>query len=231
MTSQWIDIPAQDGKSFKGYLALPPTGHGPGIVLIQEIFGVNAHIQSVADQYASDGYVVLAPDLFWRSEPGVQLGYGEEDWERAFALMQALDFELAIDDLRRSVDLLRGRDECSGRVASVGYCMGGVLSFLLAAHQGVDAAVCYYPGSIEKRLDQADRIKCPTLFHFAEEDQHIDSDAVAAVQQKMAQVGQAQIETYPGVDHGFNCWARPMYNQNAAALAHGCSLVFLAENL
>jgi len=231
MTSQWIDIPAQDGNSFKGYLALPPTGHGPGIVLIQEIFGVNTHIQSVADQYASDGYVVLAPDLFWRSEPGVQLGYGEEDWEQAFALMQALDFDLAIDDLRRSVELLRGSDECNGRVASVGYCMGGVLSFLSAAHAGVDAAVCYYPGSIEKRLDQAEKIKCPTLFHFAEEDDHIDSDAVAAVQEKMAQVGGAQIETYPGVDHGFNCWARPMYNQNAAALAHGRSLVFLAENL
>ena len=87
------------------------------------------------------------------------------------------------------------------------------------------------PGSIEKRLDQAERITCPTLFHFAEEDDHIDSDAVAAVQEKMTQVGQSQIETYPGVDHGFNCWARPAYNQNAAALAHGRSLVFLAENL
>jgi dienelactone hydrolase len=111
--------------------------------------------------------------------------------------MQALDFDLAIDDLRRSVELLRGRDDCNGRVASVGYCMGGVLSFLSAANAGVDAAVCYYPGSIEKRLDQAERITCPTLFHFAEEDDHIDSDAVAAVQEKMAQVGQAQIETYP----------------------------------
>jgi len=109
--------------------------------------------------------------------------------------------------------------------------MGGVLSYLLAANSGVDAAVCYYPGSIEKRLDQADKIKCPTLFHFAEEDDHIDSDVVAAVQEKMTQVGQSQIETYPGVDHGFNCWARPAYNQNAAALAHGRSLVFLAENL
>ena len=147
MTSQWIDIPAQDGKTFKGYLALPPAGHGPGIVLIQEIFGVNEHIQSVADQYASDGYVVVAPDLFWRSEPGVQLGYGEEDWEQAFSLMQALDFDLAIDDLRRSVELLRGRDDCNGRVASVGYCMGGVLSFLSAANAGVDAAVCYYPAA------------------------------------------------------------------------------------
>ncbi|MCQ4317897.1 dienelactone hydrolase family protein [Stutzerimonas zhaodongensis] len=231
MTSQWIDIPAQDGKTFKGYLALPPAGHGPGIVLIQEIFGVNEHIQSVADQYASDGYVVLAPDLFWRSEPGVQLGYDGSDWERAFALMKELDFDLAIDDLRRSAELLRERDDCNGRVASVGYCMGGVLSFLSAANAGVDAAVCYYPGSIEKRLDQAERITCPTLFHFAEEDDHIDSDAVDAVQEKMAQVGQARIETYPGVDHGFNCWARPAYNQYAAALAHGRTLVFLAENL
>jgi carboxymethylenebutenolidase len=231
MNSQWIDIPAQGGNSFRGYLALPPAGHGPGIVLIQEIFGVNDHIQAVANQYALDGYVVLAPDLFWRSEPGVKLGYGESDWERAFALMQALDFDLAVDDLRRTAETLRGRDDCSGRVASVGYCMGGVLSFLSAANAGVDAAVCYYPGSIEKRLDQADRIQCPTLFHFAEEDEHIDSDAVAAVQQKMAQVGGAQIETYPGVDHGFNCWARPMYNQPASALAHGRSLVFLANNL
>ena len=231
MTSQWIDIPAQDGKTFKGYLALPPAGHGPGIVLIQEIFGVNEHIQSVADQYASDGYVVLAPDLFWRSEPGVKLGYDGDDWERAFALMKALDFDLAIDDLRRSAERLRERDDCNGRVASLGYCMGGVLSYLLAANSGVDAAVCYYPGSIEKRLDQADKIKCPTLFHFAEEDDHIDSDVVAAVQEKMTQVGQSQIETYPGVDHGFNCWARPAYNQNAAALAHGRSLVFLADNL
>lgn len=231
MTSQWIDIPAQDGNTFKGYLALPPAGHGPGIVLIQEIFGVNDHIQAVADQYALDGYVVLAPDLFWRSEPGVQLGYGEADWERAFELMKTLDFDMAIDDLRRTADTLRRRDECNGRVASLGYCMGGLLSFLAAANAGVDAAICYYPGSIETRLDQAERITCPTLFHFAEEDHYISSDAVAAVEQKMAQVGQAQIETYPGVDHGFNCWERPMYNQPAAALAHGRSLVFLADAL
>jgi len=124
-------------------------------VLIQEIFGVNEHIQSVADQYASDGYVVLAPDLFWRSEPGVKLGYDGDDWERAFALMKALDFDLAIDDLGRTAELLRGRDDCNGRVSLVGYCMGGVLSFLRAANAGVDAAVCYSPGSIAKRLDQA----------------------------------------------------------------------------
>ncbi len=88
MNSQWIDIAGNDGQTFKGYLSLPPTGRGPGLVLIQEIFGVNAHIRAVADQYALDGYVVLAPDLFWRAEPQVDLGYGEADWTRAFELMK-----------------------------------------------------------------------------------------------------------------------------------------------
>lgn len=228
MASQWIDISAQDG-TFKGYLSLPPTGAGPGLLLIQEIFGVNAHIQAVADQYARDGYV-LAPDLFWRSQPGIQLGYTEQDWKRAFELMKQLDFDLAIDDLRRSVETLRQRDECSGEVASIGYCMGGLLSFLCAANAGVDAAICYYPGGIENRLDQAEKIRCPTLFHFAEKDHYISADAVAAVRQAMAGKS-AQIETYAGVDHGFNCWERPMYNQTAAALAHGRSLMFLANTL
>lgn len=229
MTSQWIDIPAQDG-TFKGYLSLPPTGAGPGLVLIQEIFGVNDHIQAVADQYARDGYVVLAPDLFWRSQPGVKLGYAEQEWKRAFELMKQLDFDLSIDDLRRSVETLRQRDDCSGEVASIGYCMGGLLSFLCAANAGVDAAICYYPGGIENRLDQAEKIRCPTLFHFAEKDHYISADAVVAVRQAMDGKS-AQIETYADVDHGFNCWERPMYNQTAAALAHGRSLMFLANAL
>ncbi|MDX2353136.1 dienelactone hydrolase family protein [Pseudomonas sp. NPDC077382] len=228
MTSQWIDIAAQDGESFKGYLALPPTGTGPGIVLIQEIFGVNDHIQAVADQYALDGYVVLAPDLFWRTEAGVNLGYSEADWDKAFALMKKLDFDLALTDLRSTATALRARGDCTGQVASLGYCMGGVLSYLCAANAGVDAAVCYYPGGIETKLDQAGKIECPILLHFAEEDQYISADAVASARSALA-TKHAQIETYPGVDHGFNCWERPMYNQQAAALAHGRSLVFLAN--
>ena len=125
MTASMINIDSRDGKTFQGYLALPPTGNGPGIVLIQEIFGVNAHIKAVADQYALDGYVVLAPDLFWRQQPGVELGYTEADFGAAMGLMQKMDFSLAVQDLAATVSALRQRSECSGKVASLGYCMGG----------------------------------------------------------------------------------------------------------
>ena len=229
MTSSMIDIPSQDGKSFKGYLALPPTGTGPGIVLIQEIFGVNNHIKAVADQYALDGYVVLAPDLFWRQQPGVDLGYTEADMGSAMGFMQNTDFPLAILDLTATVATLRTHAACTGKVASIGYCMGGLLSYLSAANAGVDAAICYYAGAIETQLDQAEKVTCPILFHFAEKDHYISPAAVKAVQEKFADVKTAVIEVYPGVDHGFNCWERPAYNQKASSLAHGLSLSFLSK--
>lgn len=229
MTSQMIDIANQDGTSFPAYLSLPPTGSGPGIVLIQEIFGVNAHIRAVADQYALDGYVVIAPDLFWRQTPGVELGYGEADFQTALSMMQKLDFSLAVEDLTRTVQLLRTRPECTGKVASLGFCMGGLLSYLSAVSAGVDAAICYYPGSIDQHLEKASRVTCPLLIHFAEKDHYISSAAVSAVQHAFKNVGHATINVYPGVDHGFNCWERPAYNQQISARAHGASLAFLAS--
>lgn len=229
MTSSMIDIASLDAKSFQGYLALPPTGTGPGIVLIQEIFGVNSHIKAVADQYALDGYVVLAPDLFWRQQPGVNLGYSEADFGKAIGFMQKMDFALAIQDLTSTVAALRARPECTGKVASLGFCMGGLLSYLSAANAGVDAAVCYYPGSIENQLDQADKVQCPILIHFAEKDHYIAPAAVKAVQTRFADAKNAVIEVYPGVDHGFNCWERPAYDQKTSSLAHGLSLSFLAK--
>lgn len=224
-----IDIASHDGQQFQGYLSLPPAGRGPGIVLIQEIFGVNAHIRAVADQYALDGYVVLAPDLFWRQQPGVQLGYTEADFGNAMGFMQGMDFAQAIQDLTSTVAVLRQHARCTGKVASLGYCMGGLLSYLSAANAGVDAAVCYYPGAIETRLDQADRVRCPILIHFAEQDHYISADAVKAVKTRFADAKNAVIEVYPGVDHGFNCWERPAYNQKASSLAHGLSLSFLSK--
>ncbi len=229
MTSQMISIPSQNGTSFSGYLALPPTGTGPGIILIQEIFGVNKHIRAVADQYALDGYVVLAPDLFWRETPNVQLGYNETDFGTALAMMQRLDFSLALSDLTSAVTTLRARPECTGGVASLGFCMGGLLSYLSAVSAGVDAAICYYPGSIEKHLDKAGQITCPVLIHFAEKDHYIPSEAVAEVKKTFANTDHVTVNVYPGVDHGFNCWERPAYHQKTSSLAHGTSLAFLAS--
>lgn len=229
MTSSNISIPCADGGNFSGYLSLPPTGKGPGIVLIQEIFGVNSHIRAVADQYALDGYVVLAPDLFWRQSPGTQLGYSEADFGTALGMMQKLDFTLALSDLTSAVQTLRARAECTGRVASLGFCMGGLLSYLSAVGAGVDAAVCYYPGSIEKHLDKAAQVTCPMLIHFAENDHYIPAAAVAAVQHAFAHAEHVTVNVYPGVDHGFNCWEPPAYHQKTSSLAHGTSLAFLAN--
>ena len=231
MNSRWIDIQVPGGGGPGAYLSLPPAGSGPGIILVQEIFGVNAHIRTVADQYALDGYVVLAPDVFWRDAPRVDLGYGEEDFGKGFALLKKTDFEKSTADLAATAQALRARPECTGKVGVVGYCMGGLLAYLVAASGSVDAAVAYYGGGIADELGRAPQVHCPILFHFAELDRFITREHVDAVRRAFAGHGNAIVQTYAGVDHGFNCWARPMYDQRAAALAHGRSLEFLSRHL
>lgn len=231
MNSRWVNIGSPDTDAFKGYLSLPPTGSGPGILLIQEIFGVNAHIRGVADQYALDGYTVLAPDLFWRLEPRVELGYDGADREKAMALMQKVDADVTLGDLAAAIGTLRGLLECSGKVVALGYCLGGRLAYGCAADPGVDAAVCYYGARINNQLDRAGRIRCPLLFHFGEEDHAIPLEAVDAIRQTFGGRADVAIHTYPNAGHGFNCWARSAYHQPSAALAHGRTLEFLATVL
>lgn len=227
MTAQWIDITARDGGSFQGYLALPPAGKGPGILLIQEIFGVNAHIRSVAEQYALDGYVVLAPDLFWRQEPRVELAYEGADMEKAFALVNAMDSSQAIDDLGCVAKALRERAECQGRVTSLGYCVGGILSYRCALDADIDAAVCFYPGGIANHLDKAPRIDVPVQFHFGGQDKHITDEHIEQTRHAFRGRSDVEVFVYDEADHGFNCWARGAYDQHAAALSHGRTLAFL----
>lgn len=225
VTTQWTDI----APGFAGYLALPPAGHGPGLLLWQEIFGVNAHIQAVVEQYAMDGFVVLAPDAFWRQSPRVALGYEGAEREQARALMQGYAAADALADIAASVAVLRGRSEVGGRrIGSIGYCMGGRLAYLTAATAGVDAAVAYYGGGIQGQLDLAAGIACPVQFHYAEHDDHIPMAAVAQVH---AALPKAEVQVYAGAHHGFNCWDRGSYHAPSAALAHGRSLAFLAQTL
>lgn len=226
VSTSWISI----APGFDGYLALPPSRRGPALVLWQEIFGVNEHIRAVARQYALDGFVVLAPDTFWRQAPRVELGYEGADRERALALMQGYGAADALADIGAAVKTLRGRAELSGGVGSFGYCMGGRLAYLTAATAGVDAAVAFYGGGIHTQLDQAAAIRCPVQFHYAEHDDHIPLQAVERVRTAMAGKG-AEVHVYPGAQHGFNCWARASYHAPSAALAHGRALSFLAQHL
>jgi carboxymethylenebutenolidase len=230
MNSQWIDIAATSGGKYGAYLSLPPAGKGPGIVLFQEIFGVNRHIRAVADQYALDGFVVLAPDLFWREAPRVELGYEGADRERALQLMKGADPKLLAEDIKTSVAALRARPELAGKAGAIGYCMGGRLAYTAAATAGVDAAVCYYGGGIQDQLDRAASIKCPIQFHYGAKDTAIPMEAVEKV--KAAFAGKkAEFWIYPDAGHGFNCWDRSAYHAPSAALAHGRTLVFLAPAL
>jgi carboxymethylenebutenolidase len=227
VTTAWTTIAGNAGP-FDAYLALPPAGRGPGLLLLQEIFGVNEHIRAVAEQYALDGFVVLAPDVFWRQAPRVELGYEGTDRARAIELMKAYAGPDALADIATGVAALRGRPEVTGKVGSFGYCMGGRLAYMAAATTDIDAAVPFYGGGIHTQLDRAPAIRCPIQFHYAEIDDNIPLSAVDSVRQALPE---AEVHVYPGAHHGFNCWARASYHAPSAALAHGRALSFLAERL
>lgn len=230
VTTQWIEIDSAEGK-FGAYLAIPHTQKGPGIVLIQEIFGVNEHIRSVAEQYAADGYLVIAPDLFWRSGPRIELAYDEAGWKRAVELMNATDVGKAQKDIELAIDALKAQPGLDGGIASIGYCFGGLLSYHTAANGLVDVAIAYYGGGIQNQLDRADEIEVPLLMHFGEQDSHISLDDVEKIAERFDTNDNVEIVVYPEAEHGFNCSHRDSYNQRAAVEAHGNTLIFLGMEL
>lgn len=227
--TRWVPMQGSDAN-YQGYLALPPAGKGPGIVLYQEIFGVNGHIRGVAEQYALDGFVVLVPDLFWRQAPKVQLGYDGDDRNRGIELMKTLTPEHIQADVKAAVATIRALPQTAGqKVGAVGYCLGGRLAYLSAAWTDVDAAVAYYGGGIQDNLQFAGSIKAPLQFHYAENDHGIPLTAVDQVRKALG--SHAEFHVYPGAEHGFNCWDRASYNPKSAALAHGRTLQFFAQKL
>src|SRR5437870_5200908 len=181
-----VTIRSFDGGEFDGYLSLPACGSGPGIVVLQEIFGVNEYMRSVADWYAARGFVALCPDLFWRQERGVQLtDQTEAEWQKAFALYQGLDEAKAVEDSAAAVAFLRKHLASNGRVGVVGFCLGGNLAWLLSARFKPDCAVGYYGVSIEKTLNQANRLSSPLLLHIAGKDQYCPADAQKQIHEEL----------------------------------------------
>ena len=159
--------------SFGGYLASPGSGRGPGIVVIQEIFGVNQVMRDIADGMASRGFFALVPDLFWRLKPGVELtDKTDAEWKEAFGLMQRFDVDKGVEDIQASIDHLRALPGVTGKVGALGYCLGGQLAYLTAARTDSDASVGYYGISIQDQLDEAKNIKHPLMLHIAEADEY-----------------------------------------------------------
>jgi carboxymethylenebutenolidase len=226
--SHYIDIPAGDGaQSFRGYLALPASGRGPGIVLCQEIFGINDYVREVADLYAEEGYVVLAPDLFWRMEPGVELGYSPEDWQRAFGFFQQFDIEAGIADVTASVQALRAHPACTGKVGALGFCLGGKLAYLAACRTDADVSVGYYGVGIDAALEEAKNIRKPLLLHVAELDKFCPPEARERIVQALQGHPKVALHVYPGVDHAFARAGGDHFHKPSALMAHERSIAAL----
>lgn len=231
--AHYIDIPARDGAgSFKGYLALPASGTGPGLIVGQEIFGINQNMREVAEMYAQEGYVALVPDLFWRMQPGVDLGYSEADFKQALDYFVRLDLGRAVDDIGAAIDALRALPQVSGpEVGFVGFCMGGKLAYLAAARLDVACAVGYYGMGIENMLDEAANIKGKVVLHFAEQDAYCDGAARAKIVEGLAGVPKAEFYFYPGADHAFARVGGMHFDKPSALMAHGRTIAALKSTV
>jgi carboxymethylenebutenolidase len=231
MAGTWIDVQSADGGTFKAYLAVPAAGTGPGLLVLQEIFGVNQNMRDVADLYAEEGYTVLAPDLFWRLEPGVELGHDEAGFAKAFDLYKRFDVAQAIKDVDSTLTVLRARPECDGKAGAIGFCLGGLLAFLTAARTSVDCAVSYYGVGIENFVAEVPNVKVPMAFHFGELDQFVPEAARTTVQTAFAGHPDIEIYVYPGCDHAFSAPGRPSFDKSATLMAHSRSLAVFRKTL
>ena len=230
MSGRDITIQSQDGGSFSGYLSTPASGSGPGVVVIQEIFGVNDVMREITDRVAADGYVALCPDIFWRQEPGIQLtDKTEADWARAFELFNGFDLDKGVEDLEATAQALRKIDGCTGKVGSVGFCLGGRLAFLTATRTSIDAAVSYYGVMLADHLDET--IKAPVILHVATEDEFVPKDQQAAVHAALDDHPKVTIYDYEGKNHAFARIGGQHFDQASAEAARARTLAFFEKNL
>lgn len=232
-TSRTITIDTLDGKGrFDTYVAEPASTPRAAIVVIQEIFGVNAGIRSKCDRLAADGYLALAPDLFWQIAPGVELDPDVPDqMQRALDLMGQFDQDAGIRDIEATIRTARGMLAEGGKVGVVGYCLGGRLAFMTAARTDVDASVGYYGVGIDGLLGEAHAIAHPVLLHIPQEDHFVDKDAQARMHAGLDDHPKVTLFDYPGEDHGFAAEFGQRRSDESAQLADQRTASFFAAHL
>jgi carboxymethylenebutenolidase len=226
-----MTIRTPDGE-FSAYVARPGRAPAPAIVVIQEIFGVNAVMRATADAFAAEGYLAISPDLFWRIEPGVDItDKSETEWKKAFELFNAFDVDLGVKDIAATIGHVRHDAGCDGKVGAVGYCLGGLLAFLTATRTDVDASVGYYGVGIERHVAEADKLAAPLLLHIAGEDQFVPKEAQALIVASLKNHPQVEIYSYPGRDHAFARVAGDHYDAADAAKANARTLALFKKAL
>lgn len=229
MKGKWIDITAHEGQTFKAYAAEPRKGSGPGIVLCQEIFGVNQHMRDIADLFAEEGYTVIVPDLFWRIEPNVELTHERADYKRAIAISERFNVSQALLDIEAAIRTLQAYPTCKGRTGALGYCLGGKLALMTAAAGGVDCAVSYYGVGIDKILDETRKISVPVVLHFAGEDEFMPPEAVRKIRQQFSGHQGVEIHIYPDVHHAFSSPASPSYHKPSSDMAYSRTIALFRK--
>ena len=224
---QFTDLKAADGQAIPAYLAQPKGQPKGGIVVIQEIFGVNSHIRAVADGYAAEGYLAIAPAIFHRIRPNVELGYQEDDMTEGMSLKNAVE-NLPSPGVMQDIQAAIKQVSQAGKVGIVGFCYGGLLTWRSACTlDGLSAAVPYYGGGVTMPQEVARKPKCPVLAHFGDQDHWITLDSVEVFKKAHPEV---EVHVYHA-NHGFNCDQRGSYNADAAKLARERTLAFFAQHL
>ena len=226
-----IAIGGRDG-TFNAYIARSTALLAPAIVVLHEVFGVNADIRKTCDELAAEGFIAVAPDLFWRQEPGVDLGVtSEPDWQHGLRLYQAYDRDAGVGDIRDTLDAVARLPECTGKIGIQGYCFGALMTFLTAVRCRVDAAVAYHGADTEKYLGEVDNLHAPLLMHLGEEDEFISKAAQVQIKAALAGKPNAIVYSYPGQHHAFARHKGAHYDAAAAALANGRTAEFLHLHL
>jgi len=232
-TTSRVERVRTDDGDLDAHVVLPESGSGPGMVVLQEIFGVGGYIKEAAERLAGLGYVALAPDLYWRIEPGIALDHTEEGLGRAFQTSQQLDPALAVKDSIDALATLRGLPEVAGGKAGVlGFCLGGTLAFGVAIDGDPDVAVCYYGSGIAGMLDQSDKVRCPVLFHYGGQDPYIPLEQAERVAACAASNDAMECHIHPDAGHAFDNHEAPMFHQpEPAARAWEITRQFLTRTL
>jgi carboxymethylenebutenolidase len=226
-----IIIKSPDG-TFHAYISRPAKLPAPAVVVLQELFGVNADIRATCDELATKGFIAIAPDLFWRQEPDVDLGVrSEADWQHGLRLYAAYDRDVGVNDIVDTVRTAAELPESTGKVALHGYCLGALIAFITAARHEIHAAVAYHGGDTEKYLGEVDSLRAPLLMHLGEEDEFISKTAQAQIKAALANKPNATVYSYPGQRHAFSRHNGLLYNAAAAMLANGRTNEFLNQQL